>query len=119
MTGTSASETTALQFYLGIIKRQKWLVIGSMVGVTAVAVAYSLSKSPTYQSASQVVLERQNVAQQLSGINDRTNPNDFDRVAATQSRIASSTPLAKRVIARLQLPLTPKELQNKLDVTVL
>lgn len=83
------TERSALRWLLLIVRRRKWLILGTVVLVTAAAVGGSLLQDARYQASSEVLLSRENVAAVLGDGN--VNPADFDdpeRFAETQAQLA-------------------------------
>jgi len=60
------SEDATLRDYARVVWRKKWLVVGVAIAFTALALAYSLAKTPQYQASSRLIYESQlNVADPL------------------------------------------------------
>ncbi|MBE2314507.1 P-loop NTPase [Solirubrobacter sp. CPCC 204708] len=110
----------SLRDYLHVVVRRKWVIVATVVLVTAAALGYSLLQEKTYQAASQVLLGRQNLANLLSGLGDQQIGNDFQRIAQTQAELARSPEVAALVLQRSrETGMTPRELLDRTQITVL
>jgi receptor protein-tyrosine kinase len=97
------------------VARRRWITIAAMTLVAVIAAAaYCFIKTPIYQSTAQVFIST-----------DVANSNEaFLASAFAQGRapayadLADSEQLMKKVIARLDLNLTPAELQSKISASV-
>lgn len=75
--------------FVTVLRRRIWLLIAFLVFVPAAAVGYSLGQSRLYQASSTVLINRQSVANQLSGSTDvGLQQQSFQQVLVTQSRLA-------------------------------
>jgi capsular exopolysaccharide synthesis family protein len=110
----------SLREYLQVLRRRKLVIIIAVLVAGGVAGLISALQTPLYRATAQVTLERRTVADLVTGATDRTNPNDFNRVAATQARLASSTQLARRIlIAQGITNISSLDLTKKAVVEVL
>ena len=64
-----------LRGFLQIVRRRKWIVIQTLVLVTLVVTALSVSQPKLYQSSARVLLSFQNLANQLSGVSGGSSAN--------------------------------------------
>jgi polysaccharide biosynthesis transport protein len=103
----------ALADYLAILSRRRWLIVLPLVLVPLVALAISFQQTAKYQATAQVLLNRQNVVADATGANAGTPYVDPNRLAATQSDIARSPELVRRVIANAHVAgLTPGDVHG-------
>lgn len=102
----SEPDPSILRYYLGIVWRWKWLLAAPVLVLVALALLSSLRQSPFYVTSSDVLLNHQDqVAASLSGV--QTPPEDAGRYAVTQSLVAQSPVLARRVLAAVGRPGAP------------
>ncbi len=87
--------------YLAILRRRKWVIIVSLVLVPATAVAIALQQPALYQASAEVLLSRQNVGSQVTGIDDPTVYQDPERSARTQADIARVPDVAKLAVEKV------------------
>src|SRR5690348_9403396 len=95
--------TASLREYLQVLRRRRWLVIEAILLVPAAAVGLSLRQQPLYQSCSQVLLGRQNLAAALTGTQDPNQYVQADRLAQTQADVARVSTIAAGMLARLKI----------------
>ncbi len=77
------------------------IVIVTTVVVVALSLAFTLRQAAVYEASAQVLLNYQNLATGLAGIQDLpTQGQDPARVAATQTQVAMSPAVARRVVAK-------------------
>lgn len=101
------------------LKRRIWIVLATVVLVTAASLGLSERQHPLYRASSQVLLKYQNLASGLTGIQNLSNVyQDPARNAQTQTQVAMSPAVAQRVAARAQVPtLTPDGFLHRASVT--
>lgn len=92
---TGAERPRALRDYLRILRRRKWYVIGTAILVACLAVAFSAREQKLYQAQSQVLLNRQDLANGLTGVQNPAFAEDPARYAATQTSLARSPNVAE------------------------
>jgi capsular exopolysaccharide synthesis family protein len=81
------------------------VIVATVIVTTVAAVGFSLHQQTLYSSSAQVLLKYQDLASGLTGIQSLSGVNqDPARVAQTQSRVAMSPAVAKRVIERARVP---------------
>lgn len=120
MTGSQASDLhgSSLRDYLRVVRRRKWIILQAVVLVPAAAVAFSLQQQRLYESESEVLLSRQNLAAILTGTPDPILNQSADRVAQTQADLARVPEVARRVLAALKLrDRTPDDLLAASEVS--
>lgn len=90
---------SALRFYLGVLRRRRTAaLLGGLIPI-ALAIAATLHETSLYQGSAQVAINRQNLANALTGTPDPTSQaNDFLRVVQTQADIARSPVIAAAVV---------------------
>jgi receptor protein-tyrosine kinase len=91
-------EAPSLREYLQVVQRRKWIIALGAVLVPFAAIIISLLQQPTYGSSAEVLINRQNIAQTLTGTIDPT-ASDATRVLATQVALARLPDVAKRALA--------------------
>ena len=99
-----------LRFWIGMVTRRLWWIVGCTVGVTALATVFSLLQTPTYEATSRLYLNRQQIKPiAFDDIYQKTQftgrPNDL---IMTQVEIILSTPVIEGAVRDL-------EAQGKLD----
>src|ERR687888_1610916 len=102
--GRRRSESGSLRDRLRVVRRSLWLILLVVAVVTSSAVYLSLRQKPLYQASSQVLLKHQNLAANLTGIQDFSGVyEDPTRIAATQAQIAASPEVARYTIKAAHL----------------
>jgi Mrp family chromosome partitioning ATPase len=96
-------DASTLRDYVRVVRRRKWLILEAVVLVPLLAVLFSLHQQRMYQGSAQVLLNRQNLAASLNGLQDPNTYIQPDRFAQTQADVARVPEVAKRVLARLGL----------------
>jgi polysaccharide biosynthesis transport protein len=89
---------STLHDYLLVLRRRKWIVIAAVVVAPLVAILLSLREPVTYEASAQVLVNRQNLAANLAGVNDPTQL-DSTRLLATQTQFARLPVIAERALA--------------------
>jgi succinoglycan biosynthesis transport protein ExoP len=114
------SESGGVRDYVRVLRRRMWLVLAVVGLVTGAAVFLSLREQPLYQSSAQVLLKYQNLAANLTGIQDFSGVyQDPTRIALTQTKIALSPEVARRTIKAANLTgMTPSEFLGHASVSV-
>jgi len=87
-----------LHDYLRVVRRRKWIIIIAAVVAPLVAVLLTLREKATYEASAQVLVNRQNLAANLSGLNDPSQL-DSNRLLTTQAEFARLPVIAKRALA--------------------
>ena len=57
-----------LRDYLGVLRRHKWIILGAVLLLPALAVAASLQQQRLYQATAEVLISHQNLAASLGGL---------------------------------------------------
>ena len=98
MDGLAATqEAPSLREYLQVAQRRKWVIVLGAVLVPFAAIVISFLQQPTYGSSAEVLINRQNIAQTLTGTVDPT-ASDATRVLGTQVALARLPDVAKRAL---------------------
>jgi capsular exopolysaccharide synthesis family protein len=86
--------------------RRRWPVVLFVLAVVVGASAVRASvQTPEYESTTDVLLSRQNLANALTDTNDPSaSSNDYSRIAETQANIASSSSVLNRTLQAAGLP---------------
>lgn len=72
--GTEGAQGATLRDYLNVARRRKWIIVQAVVLVPLAAVAFSLHQPKLYEASAQVLLNSQNLAAQLTGVQTSTLP---------------------------------------------
>jgi succinoglycan biosynthesis transport protein ExoP len=92
-----ARRVSTLYDYLQLLWRRKWVIVPAVIIIPAVAIAVSLREPAVYQSSAEVLLNRQNLAAELTGVDDPTLF-DADRAARTSAQLARVPEVARRTL---------------------
>jgi polysaccharide biosynthesis transport protein len=90
--------------YLGILRRRKWAIVQAVVLVPIVAFVITARQDPVYESSADVLLTRQNIGAQLTGLQDPTVSGDPARFAQTQASLARVPEVAERAVREAGVP---------------
>jgi succinoglycan biosynthesis transport protein ExoP len=93
-----------LSHYLRVLRRRKWVIIGTTVLVTALTLAFSLREAKVYQSTAQVLVNRQDLAASITGTQNPSLNEDPARYSATQAALARSQAVAKLAVKTARVP---------------
>jgi len=91
------SRPSTLRDYLDILWRRKWIILQAVILVPVVAVLWASRQPPIYQASANVLVNTQNIAANLSGINDPSQANGA-RVLNTQVDLARTPGVAQRAV---------------------
>lgn len=94
-----AYDESRLREHLAVLRRHKLLAVFVMILVTVAATTATASGGARYKALAEVLLSRQNVANQLTNLASPSSPGDFIRIADTQAGIASSPRVAQQALA--------------------
>ena len=79
--------------------------MAAIVFTAGAALAFSVSRVPTYAASADVLLSRQNLAAGLSGITDPVaSATDYDRIAQTQAQLATAPAVVEITLRRARFP---------------
>jgi polysaccharide biosynthesis transport protein len=105
--------TSALQGYLRVIWRRKWVVALMLVLVPVSVVAFTERQTRLYQASAQDVVVQSQVSSKLGGQTTKTDPS---RWLATEATLAQSAPVAQLALYA-QNPTFAQYLKNQLQPT--
>jgi succinoglycan biosynthesis transport protein ExoP len=92
-----------LSYYLGIIRRRKWLVLGVVVAALAAGLILTLMSTPQYTASSTVEIQREEMnIVRVRGVEPEASPADME-FYQTQYGLLRSRTLAERVATDLRL----------------
>ena len=103
--------------YLQIVRREKWLVLFVVVGITAAGVAYSVTQTPSYRATAEVLLSQENVAATLSGAPDATSAQEPGRYVNTQEQLARVPAVTRVAITTADVPISLASFRSNSSVT--
>src|SRR6185437_11863003 len=84
---------------VGTLKRGWWIVLLTTIAIASMAFYLSSRQEALYSASAQVLLKYQNLASGLTGIQDlSTVYQDPARISQTQTQIAMSPDVARRVV---------------------
>jgi polysaccharide biosynthesis transport protein len=109
----------SLAHYLAVLRRRKWVILPPLLLIPTLAFFLSAGRAPEYRATSEVLLNRQDIVSAVADVSD-LNPVslDPDRLTATQSDVARSPLLIRRVVAAANVPgLTASGLLGKSQVS--
>lgn len=93
--GTDASP---LRAYIMVLRRRKRVVLECVLIVPLIALLVSHFQTAKYQSSAEVLLNRTDIAQALTGIQDPAAAQAPERLAATQAELARVPTIAQRAL---------------------
>jgi polysaccharide biosynthesis transport protein len=99
----SRREPRTLRDYLQVMRRRKWVILLAVIAAPLVSVLLAVSQQPMYAASADVLLSRQNLSNQLSGIQDPTQYLQAERFAQTQADLAEVAEVARRTLGTLAL----------------
>ena len=94
---TDGRPVATLHDYLRVLRRRKWIVIIPVLIAPLVAVLFSMDTPVKYEASAQVLVNRQNLSANLTGVNDPTQL-DSTRLLTTQSEFARLPEIARRAL---------------------
>lgn len=98
MGAAGTNDTPTLQEYLQVVRRRKLVILLTVALTTAVAVGLSVRQDKLYEGSSQVLLNRQNLANSLTGTQDPNLYQPAERLAETQAKLARVPTVAARTL---------------------
>ena len=105
-----------LRDYLNVIGARKWIIIVTVVTVTAVALVASFLQHPSYSSEASVRIAVQGAGADVFGSVLTNLSGQPDRALATEVQVMQLRPFAETTIRRLNLQMTPEQLLKKVQV---
>ncbi len=96
--------------------REHWYVIVlSVVATAAAAYAFSATRPEVYEATSRLLIQRQDLATALTGL-QTYEPPDPEREAATALALAQQPVVAAAVVRQLNLDMTPEQLLSEVTI---
>lgn len=108
-------DTLDLRDYLAVLRRQSWLIAGTVIVVVLTAMVVTFLQTPLYQSTVEMVVEPFDAPSDRSALERALFGNTE---LQTQRKLVQSVPVAERVIEDLGLDRTPRDLLDSIDVDV-
>lgn len=105
-------EGGGLRFYLDVIRRRKWIVLGVAAVAVAIAAAMSLLAKPVYRAETKIVIG------QGGGLVQPGFANSIQPYTATMSDLISSDIVASNVIQALHLTMSTHQLLAKISTSI-
>lgn len=103
--------------YLRVLRRRLWIVALCVVLVPVAAYVFSARQDERYASSAEVLINKQNLASAITGIEDTTLLVDDQRIADTLASLAETPEVARRALAAAGVTsLTPSELLEETSV---
>jgi Mrp family chromosome partitioning ATPase/capsular polysaccharide biosynthesis protein len=96
-------EPASLQTYLAILRRRAWIIVICTVTVPAVAYLLAHRQTPHYAASADVLVNEQNLAAALTGINSSGLPVGQSQSIDTEATLASVPDVAARALALARL----------------
>ena len=92
----------SLRDYLMVVRRRKWIIVLSVLVVTATALGSAMLQTPTYQASVlvKVTFNPNQASSVIDGITPAV-PNDPDRFMSDEAQVASSPQTANVVVQKL------------------
>ena len=114
---TPGAEQHGLQRYVAAVVARWWVVVLCVLLTTAVAAAYLATTSKSYESSAQMLVTPISSGDDTTvGLGLIRDSNDPTRDVSTASRLVTTVPVARRVIAALGLKgTTPTGLLNRVQ----
>ena len=118
-TGEHGAHAATLRDYLHVVRRRKWIILQAVVLVPLAAVLFSLHQQTRYQATSEVLLNRQNLANSLTGAQDPSVYQQDATITQTQAYVARVPAVAAGALKRAhETTLTPQQLLGMSSVSV-
>lgn len=91
----------SLLSYVELFRRRWWAAVACLLVAVTFASIFAIVQRPLYEAEAQVVLNRQNLANALTGTPDpNQSAGDFLRIVTTRAKLARSPAVAQAVIDR-------------------
>jgi non-specific protein-tyrosine kinase len=113
---TNAVDSSPLRGYIAVLWRRKWVALQCIVIVPLIALLLTQFQKPKYQSSAEVLLNRTDLAQALTGIQDPAAAQAPERLAATQAQLARVPTIAQRALNSVGLKEGPQYLLGESTV---
>jgi succinoglycan biosynthesis transport protein ExoP len=92
--------SSTLHDYLRVLRRRKWIIIPAVVLAPVAAMLLSGRGPTSYEASAQVLVNRQNLPANLSGVSDPTQQ-DSTRYLATQAQLARLPAIADAALKQV------------------
>jgi succinoglycan biosynthesis transport protein ExoP len=102
-----------LTHYLWILRRQRWRILGFVLGCVAATVVVSKRITPVYESTASVNIDRQVPSAVVGQDATRTPANDADQFLATQVKIIQSDSVLRPIAQQYHLLDVEKQINEK------
>src|SRR3954452_14319886 len=99
----SKREPRTLRDYVSVIRRRKWAILLCVIAVPLATTVLAMRQTPVYAASADVLLSRQNLGNQLNGIQDPNQYLQAERFAQTQADLAEVGEVAQRTLDSLAL----------------
>lgn len=103
--GRPVQPQSTLRDYLAVLRRRKWLLIASVIALTAAAGAYSYSRTPLYRSTVSLAYERQ--SDPTGSIGQYYSYVDVEREMKTAAKIIQGPGMGDKAAALLGAGSSP------------
>jgi Mrp family chromosome partitioning ATPase len=108
-------EAQGLVSYIEAIRAGRWIIVGALVACLGMALLYLAQASKVYEATADIQVSAQSdLPVAVPGIIIQSS--DPTRDVETVARLSTSPPVIRRVIAKLKLDLSVRDMQKKLSV---
>ncbi len=94
-----------LRTYLRVIRKRQWMIFSIIFVCMVIAMLYIIRQTPVYKATAQILIEKE--APNIVAIKEVVDPVADDEYFTTQANILTSRLLAKEVLRKLGLPVSP------------
>jgi len=112
---TQDTDVIDLAYVLRVLRERYWVIIGLIVVVVGVVLAYSYLATPHYRSSALLLYQRNNLDDALFGSQVGPDSNN-DREVSTGAILVKLDPVAESVVSRLGMTQTTSELLKMVSV---
>lgn len=116
--GAREDESDSYQQFFTTLRRRKGVMLLVLLIALALAAAYSFLRDPAYESSADVLITGSAVTSALSDFPGLSSPDEPDRNAKTQAKLARLPLVASAVIKAAPLFETPEVFLNRSGVSV-
>lgn len=109
------TDVVDLRHYAAVLRRQRWIVLGTVALVVVVAMAVTAFQTPTYESSAHVVLRP---TEALSDANLLDQVFYTESTLQTERQVIDSPEIAERVAGALGLEDPPQELTALIETSI-
>lgn len=100
MTMQPGSREQTITDYLAVVRRYKWVIIVAVLVVPAVAYVMSAREPKVFRATADVLLNRQDIATAITGIQPQSTVTDPYRYGRTQARLAEAPAVLALAVKR-------------------